>query len=320
MQETEAPQASVEDRLADKLWGAEEPVDQAADQAEQADSEVSEDADTDAEDSAEEAQSNAVDEVEVEVEGWKGKIPAKLKAEIDKASDYTRKTQEVAEQRRMLEAEARLYQESKAFEQSASQELEQLRAIETQLEQFRKVDLSQYDSETLSRMSLTAANLREERARLQESLQQKQGQFQTKQVEVWDEMATRAREVMRKSIPEWDSVAPKLAEYALNEGHSFEVVTGYDRTTRQRVGPGIVDPTVAKTLYKAWKWDQLQTTKKSATDKASKAPPLLKPGAVDTRGQKQVEHMNFRKAIKNAKNDGEKATLIGEKLARKFNF
>lgn len=317
--ETEAP-VSVEDRIGDHLanmLGGDKP------EAEQPAEEVSDDQAEDQSDdqpAEESSQANAVEEIEVEVEGWKGKIPAKLKAELDKASDYTRKTQEVADQRRVIEAQQRIQQEQQAFYQHAQQEIDQLQQIEAQLEQYRKVDLSQIDGETLSRMSMAAANLREERAKLKESIDGKRGEFKQKVVQAWDEMANNARSAVLKSIPDWDRVAKSVAEYAISEGFPFEVITGYDKTTRERVGPGVVDPVFARALHKAWKWDQLQANKSATADKTAKAAPVLKPGAVDTRGAEKVAHMNFRKAIKNAGSENKKAELIGERLANKFRF
>lgn len=308
----QAPEQSVEDRLADKLWGpAEGDSPPESEPADEADDDQPED---------QEPQSPGVEEVEIEHEGWKGKIPSKLKAEIDKGADYTRKTQEVADQRRLIEAQARAEQERAAFQKSAEAEYEQLRQIEAQLEQYRKVDLSQVDGETLSRMSMAAANLREERAKLQEAINGKQGEFRKQLASHWDQMAEQARQSVARAIPSWDKDAPQVAEYALSQGYSFEMLTGYDRQTRERVGPGLVDPTFAKTLHKAWQWDKLQSSKPAAQAKAANAAPVLKPGAVDARSMKQVEHMNFKKAMKHARSDSQKAELIGDRLARKFNL
>lgn len=304
---------SVEDRIADKLFGAEEEpqetteeptTDQAEDQADEGETP--------------EPQSNAVDEVEVEVEGWKGKIPVKLKAEIDKASDYTRKTQELAETRKTFEAQQRLSQEEQAFYQSVSKEVDELRQIDAQLEQYRRVDLSQIDQDALSRMSMIAANLREDRAKLKEGLDQKRGQFKQHAFQTWDEMTSRARDVMRKTNPDWDTVSPKLAEYAMEAGFPFEAITGYDRKTHERVGPGVVDPAFAATLLKAWRWDQLQTKKPAVSERTAKAPPILKPGTADTRGKDQVSLMNFRKAMKVPQSEAKRAQLIGERVAARL--
>ena len=87
-----APQQSIQERLGSLFQGempakapaAEQPpeVDDSAD-----DTETDQTESDDGEESAPQAEP-AVEEVEVEVEGWKGKIPAKLKAEIDKAADF----------------------------------------------------------------------------------------------------------------------------------------------------------------------------------------------------------------------------------------
>lgn len=309
---------SIEERIGNHLWGEETSEDTAAETA--ADTAADTADDDQAEETAEgqNPASPAVDEVEVEVEGWKGKIPTRLKAEIDKGADYTRKTQELSESRKLLDVQVRTYQEQQAFMQAAGQEMDQLRQIEAQLEQYRGVDLSQIDSETLSRMSMAAANLREERAKLKESIDGKRGQFKQRLASSWDEMTARAREAIVKTIPNWDSVASEVAQYALNEGFPFEHITGHDRATRERVGPGVVDPVFAKTLHKAMQWDKLQASKATSIGKAAKAPPVLKPGATDTRSNAQIGLMNFRKAVKNAGSDSRKAELIGDRVASKF--
>jgi hypothetical protein len=279
-----APQQSIEERFG-AVFSApevEEAPEETVDQAEVTEEQV--------DDTPQEAE--AVDEIEIEVEGWKGKIPAKLKAEIDKGSDYTRKTQELAETRRVFEAQQRAIYEQQQFMQSSSKELEQYRQIEAQLEQYRGVDLSQIDGETLSRMSMAAANLREERAKLKETIEGKQAQFKGNMLKNWDEMTNRAKDVIVKMIPNWPTVAPQVAQYALNEGFQYEHITGHDRQTGERVGPGVVDPVFARTLHKAMQWDQLQASKATATGKVAKAPPIVKTGAPTN-----IQSANAQKAL-----------------------
>ena len=273
----DAEQTSPSDRL-NAFFGGGAPAEQVEpteDQVEDQPEEVAAEAET-------EPESDAVAEAEeeqlIEVEGEK-LTPAQIKAALEKDRDYTRKTQQVAEERRVFEAQQRLAQEHAAFQQHAKAEMDQLAQIDLQLEQYRKVDLSTVDAETLSRMSMVAANLREEKARLTESLKAKQGEFRQTAYRAWDDMASRAREAMTKEFPDWNSAAPKLAQWALQQGYPFEAITGYDQQTRERVGPGVVDPTFARTLYKAWKYDELQAAKPAAHAKAAKAPPILKPGS-----------------------------------------
>lgn len=274
-----APQ-SIEDRLGSLFLGeAEAEPEAVSNTAEEATDETAEVSEDQAEDQPAEQESSAVEETEVEFEGWKGKIPAKLKAEIEKGADYTRKTQTLADEKRLFDTQMRTQHEQQQFMQSASAELNQFRAIEAQLEQYRQVDLSQIDGETLSRMSMAAANLREERAKLKEALDTKREQFQQTMVSHWDELTAKARDVIVKAVPNWDTVAGQVAQYALNEGFPFEHITGHDRQTRQRVGPGVVDPVFAKTLYKAMQWDKLQASKATVPGKIANAPPVAKPGA-----------------------------------------
>lgn len=274
-----APQQSIEERMGSFFGGntaeATE-VDTAAEDT--TDDQTTDETDEQGDDATTQA-TEVVDEVEIEVEGWKGKIPAKLKAEIDKGADYTRKTQTLSDERKLFETQARAAHDQQQFMQAASKEMEQYRQIEAQLEQYRGVDLSQIDGETLSRMSMAAANLREEKAKLKETIDGKRSEFRNQMLGQWDEMASKARDVIVKAVPNWATVAPKVAEYALQEGFVYEHITGHDRKTGERVGPGVVDPVFARTLHKAMQWDQLQASKATNFKKATNAPPVLKPGA-----------------------------------------
>lgn len=309
---------SIESRIEAKLFGTPETpeegvlADESDDQAEGAtDDQVSDDEPV-------EQQAQAVEEVEIELGEWKGKVPTAVKAELDKVADYTRKTQEVADQRRLIESRQRLDQENNAFQQSAKEEFKRLQEIDSALANFKNVDLTTVEEAQLSRMSMAAANLREERAQLKESLDSKRGEFKTKVVSAWDDMAAKAHEAVTRSITDWDKNASKVAEYAISQGFPFELITGYDRTTRERVGPGVVDPTFAKTLYKAWRYDQLQSGKSTQLEKASKGAPILKPGAADTRTKDQVSKVQYAKAMRDAQSPGKKAQVIGDLVARRL--
>lgn len=314
MAELETP--SIESRVEAKLFGEPKAADEQIESTDQADEAVDQ---ADEESEAVDPPKSAVEEVDVETDdGWKGKIPTSLKAELDKAADYTRKSQEVADRARIIDAKQRLDQENQAFYQSAHKEFERMREIDAVLDNYRSVDLTTVEESTLSRMSMAAANLREEKAKLKESIDSKRGEFKTKVVSAWDDMASKAHEAVTRSITDWDKNAGKVAEYAIAQGFPFELITGYDRTTRERVGPGVVDPTFAKTLYKAWRYDQLQSGKSTQLEKAQKGAPMLKLGAADTRTKDQVSITNFRKALNTAQSPARKAQLIGERVAARL--
>lgn len=308
------PEQTVEQRIEAQMFGddkSEEVTDQAED--EQEDQPVEGDDSPEPESDAK----SAVDEVEIEVEGWKGKIPTRLKAELDKAADYTRKTQEVAEEKRLIQQQRRVTQEEQAFQQSAQAELDRLKEIEGVLSNYRKVDITSIDNDTLNRMRHAADGLREEKTELQANIGKKQADFKKRIFSAWDEMANQAKDVVTKTVPDWEANASKVAEWAINSGFPFELITGYDRATRERVGPGVVDLTFAKTLHKAWKWDQLQSSKGAAVNK-TKAAPIVKTGATDPNASKQGNLVQFRKQLKSAGSDMRKAEMIGDRIASKL--
>jgi len=309
---------SIEDKIGDALWGsAEEPADQAvAEESAEVDTEDTEDQ---AVDQSEETQkSPAVEEIEVEVEGWKGKIPAKLKAELDKVADYTKKTQAVADERRLLETQSRVQQEYQTFLQQNQPLFEEVRQMKALAEQYENADVTNLDPDSITRISRAEAQLRAKISRKETELQQAQGQFKQQMISAWDDMGAKAKAAISRSIPNWENVAGDVAQYALREGYPFEHVTGYDRQTRERVGPGVVDPRFATTLYKAMQYDKLQANKATTMAKANKAPPVVKPGAIDNGSQAQSGLLGFRKALKSAGSDSRRAELIGERVASKF--
>lgn len=303
------PEQSIEDKIGNHLWGEPEETPETA-EPETEDQAVDEPV-------AEEEQESQAVEAEIEVDGEKW-TPSKLKSELDKARDYTRKTQTLADEKRLFETQQRALVEHNQFMQAAQEDIKRYQQIESQLEQYRGVDLSQIDAETLSRMSIAAGNLREERAKLKESIEGKRSEFQSHMLKTWEEMTAKARDVIVKTVPDWEKVAPQVAKYALDEGFQYEHITGYDRHSGARVGPGVVDPTFAKTLYKAMQWDKLQASKATSLAKAKDAPPVVKPGTSNTLPNKQIQHMNFRKALKSAGSDSRKAELIGDRIAGKF--
>ena len=85
--------------------------------------------------------------VEVEYEGKKHKVPPELKDALLRTADYTRKTQEVAEQRKAVEAKQ--VEANQAFQ--TSQEVIEARAhihhVDSQLKQYENVNWAQLEQE-----------------------------------------------------------------------------------------------------------------------------------------------------------------------------
>ena len=77
---------------------------------------------------------------EIDYEGEKYKVPAKLKEAFLRQADYTRKTQEVAEQKRDIERQAAEVQQRAQFNQQHVQDVAKVMAIDEQLAKYQGLD------------------------------------------------------------------------------------------------------------------------------------------------------------------------------------
>lgn len=173
-----------------------------------------EETESDDEDGEEEAQEEASDTVEVEVNGKTYKVPAELKDGYLMQSDYTRKTQEVAELRRQLEP---LVQQAAEASEAEQQLTDNLYSVRARMQQLESTDWSQADE-------LTVLNARIEHQGLAQQAQQLQGGLeQARQARLSaaeQETALRfeqGRRVLVEKIPDFATKAPKLAEHAIKE-------------------------------------------------------------------------------------------------------
>lgn len=77
---------------------------------------------------------------EVEIDGVKYSIPSKLKDNLLMHSDYTKKTQDVAEQRRAHAAEVEAHQKEQALYKQHQEKYAELHALNAQIKQYETVD------------------------------------------------------------------------------------------------------------------------------------------------------------------------------------
>jgi len=237
--ETQAPQTEPKD----------EPIDlDAPDEAEAetgSESEGDKPEGDEGEDTGTEQPEYAPDLAEIEVNGKKYAVPTELKDGFLMQADYTRKTQEVAEMRKSVEA---IKADAEA-QFNVSQEFVQAKAtllnIDSQLSQFQNLDWNQYEAEDpVGAMSAWRQFQQLEKAKGEVSgfinNQQTQRSAQAEQ-----ETANRLRETAefaKKEIPGWSpDVDAKITEFATT-------ALGYSRETLM----GAYSPAVYRTLHLAW--------------------------------------------------------------------
>ena len=209
-------------------------------------------------------------------------------------SDYTKKTQELAEDRRNAEAAQAQYQaEISALQQERQQYAEAL----SQVIQSSMAGLDQYsnmDWETLKTDDpIEYITKRDEYREIQERVRQNQYQVQQVQQQQQTEMQEVKKRVLKEehgklvaAVPEWGEpasqkkLATDLRSYAINQGYSTEEIGG------------LVDHRSLIVLMKAQKYDELQKADVKSK-KVKNKPKVVRAG---TGAKKSQEVKSQRKA------------------------
>ena len=294
-------ESSLEDRLSAKLFGPEESEDETQEQEQPEEIAAADEQSEEGEDTP--AQTPEL--IEVEFSGKQYKLPPELKDALMAQSDYTRKTQEVAEQRRMLDNERLMQQQEAQFQQVVSPELQQLQQLDWQLSAYKGLDWSSMDTETMTRTRVALDQLKDARNEIMQSVNGKRDQFNHHLQGLMHEAREKGNEYLKKHIPNWgQDTGRELTSYAMAEGYS-DVELGT-----------LTDARMIKTLWKARQWDQLQS-QKGTPKRADKAPPSFRPGASKPMTQQNADAA-YKKAIRSARNSSDKARVIQSRLEQKF--
>lgn len=205
---------------------------------------------------------------EIEHDGKRYQIPKPLKAGIMMQRDYTQKTQEVAEQRRAVEAERLAVAETAKLAESYADQIANLRLIDQQLAAFQNVNWDQINAQDPvehSRLTRLYMQLSEAKQRGIGELQQRHQQATAAQQQ---ELAKRVRETneqVAKDIPNWiGDIGPKVEKFAIDSG------VGQPELQAMATRPHLV-----KLMHLAWIGHQAQQKQRQAT--ARPAPAQVQP-------------------------------------------
>lgn len=189
------------------------------DETEETDAETDPDPDAETgEDEAEETDEEAEEEpetVEIERDGKKYTVPAELKDAFMLQSDYTQKTQEVAEQRKALEAQAAEFEQSMERRQALAMEHAQLEAINLQLSRFDNVDWAAaqaQDPEQANAAFMQMQQMRNTADQLSKNIQEKENQAALEKQRERAKQLEQGRQELQRDIPGYSP------EYAVQLG------------------------------------------------------------------------------------------------------
>lgn len=200
-------------------------------------------------------QQDEPEEIEEELEGVKlrGKKDAleRIKAERLMQADYTRKTQEVADQRRQFDQERTQFQETAKSHQEHIREVGKLMAVEERLQQFQQVDwqsLNTQDPVRAQALLIEFNQLQAARGQLSNSLAQKEQQRQLASQQDSAKRASEAEAIVMREVKDW---GPEKLQKFVDAGQKAGI---QPEGVRQLL---IQFPQAARFLNKALQYDQL---------------------------------------------------------------
>jgi hypothetical protein len=205
-------------------------------------------------------------------------------------TDYTKKSQAVAEERKAVEAEKARIEEARYLR---DQYAERLQVIEQMLNQQPETENLDYLKETdpigyavkvaeLSQREKQLAQVQAERQRIA------QQQDQERQEQLGHVIQAEARK-LAEAIPEYAD--PHKGEVARRELREFGQKLGF---SEQELA-GIYDSRQVLTLWKAMQYDKLQSAKPGITKKVNEAPKVMKSGVSQGRdGNEELKKLKAK--------------------------
>lgn len=227
-------------------------------------------------------------------------------------ADYTQKTQQVAEQRKALEAQeqalqaqAQMLQQQAELQSALIGDVAQLTAVDQQLEAYSKVnwqELSDNDFVEAQKLFFTYNQLQQQRGAIAQELDAKQiAMMQAKQQELAQRIE-KGKEVLAKEIPNWSRDTSQAI-----------ISTGKEYGFTEDELSNIYDARYVKVLHDAMQWRKLQSNP-SVKNKVSQAKPVVKPGAKDTKVVESAQRKEMRNSLKKTGRSDLAAKLIEEML------
>lgn len=308
---------SIEDRMAQLLSQEDAPVVEEPENEQETEVEAETES-TQAEEGDEQAEGEAETEegglVEFEFDGNVYEVPVELKKILeDKTSsgmmhaDYTRKTQEVAEQRKQVEALQQNLQVQAQVQQQFINEYAQLVSIDNMIQQYNSVDWNQlYESDPTEfvRMKEAVRDLKDSRVNLASQLTQKQQQQLQQQEQARIQAIQEGQTILAREIPNWNTeLAKDLSTF---------IVDKYGMTADEVAT--IVDPRHVKIIYDAYQFNKQKEKVNVANKKVVNLPKVTKPGS--NVNKQTVQQSKVSDAMKAHKKSGSVESAANAFLAR----
>jgi hypothetical protein len=227
----------------------------------------------------------------VKVDGKEIEVPKdELIRGYQREADYTRKTQKLAEERKLVESEfLQVREERQTYAQILGQLQQKLQEFEPPEPDWNRLEV---EDPTEYARQWTSHQRRQQQKYAVQAEQERL--FQMRQAEEQRQLQqTMAQEIasLKEKIPEWSSPdkakaeGVALLEYGQKLGFSEQELNT------------ITDSRALLTLHKAWKYDQMMSKRPEFQAKIKKAPKMVTPGSAGSVGSKSSELNNAKKRL-----------------------
>jgi hypothetical protein len=207
---------------------------------------------------------------EIERDGKKYSVPKSLKDEFLMHQDYTKKTQEVAEQRAQFKAQQESFQQQQQFQQAHMNEIVKFNQLGQELGKYQNVDWNAlYDADPVEAMKLDRQfnGLKEEYQKTQSTLQQAERYQALNQQQESAKLLEQSRVTLASELKDWSpKVASEVGEYLKSYAH-----IGVNDTILRDIDSGMYGSLPIVLARKAQLYDQLM--KKASTKQPTPLPP-----------------------------------------------
>jgi hypothetical protein len=198
-----------------------------------------------------------------------------LKKSYQLGSDYTKKTQEVAEQRKVIEQEAKAIIEARKVRDDYAQKLQAVEQFLTGTNDSPE-DLAAMKENDPIGYAVKVAEMTEKKEQLQQVQSERERLAQEQNAVRADEMqkfVAQEAQKLTQSLPEFSDKAK--GEQIRNEIRNYGKKVGFTDDELSQV----YDSRHVLVLHKAAQWDKLQSSKSGVKKKVANAPKTMKGGA-----------------------------------------
>ena len=212
-------------------------------------------------------------------------------------ADYTKKTQELAENRKAVEAEAKAIQEAKQVRDTYAQRLQAIEQFLTQ-GQDSPEDLAAMKENDPIGYAVKVAELTEKKEQLAQVRAEQERLAQQQQAEQQQEMAKFVQQEATKLsqvLPEFSD--PTKGEQIRNEIRNYGKSVGFTDNELSQV----YDSRHVLMLHKAMMYDKLQKSKPAVNKKVAQAPKMVKSGTKVKEGGRDVRKQQMNKLKQSGK-------------------